>query len=55
MLCHRGSSEFGHQNTLEAYRATFRNHGDVMVLDANSDFFKYFRSPGVGGAPAAKK
>lgn len=40
--------------SLEAYRATFKNHGDVMVLDSNSEFFKYFRSPGVGGAaPAA--
>ena len=40
--------------SLEAYRSTFKNHGDVMVLDSGSDFFKYFRSPGVGGAaPAA--
>ena len=40
--------------SLEAYRATFKNHGDVMVLDSGSDFFKYFRSPGAGGAtPAA--
>ena len=45
--------------SLEAYRASFKSHGDVMVLDANSEFFKYFRSPGVGGAapaaPAVKK
>jgi membrane protease subunit HflC len=34
--------------SLEAYRATFKNHGDVMVLDGNSDFFKYFRNPGPG-------
>lgn len=40
--------------SLEAYRATFKSHGDVMVLDSNSEFFKYFRSPG-GAAPAAKK
>jgi membrane protease subunit HflC len=32
--------------SLEAYRATFKNHGDVMVLDSNSEFFKYFKSPG---------
>jgi membrane protease subunit HflC len=38
--------------SLEAYRTTFKNHGDVMVLDSSSDFFKYFRSPG-GAAPAA--
>ncbi len=42
--------------SLEAYRATFKNHGDVMVLDSGSDFFKYFRAPGAGGAaPAGKK
>lgn len=42
--------------SLEAYRATFKSHGDVMVLDSNSEFFKYFRSPGgAGAAPAAKK
>jgi membrane protease subunit HflC len=34
--------------SLEAYRATFNKQSDVMVLDANSDFFKYFRSPGAG-------
>jgi membrane protease subunit HflC len=34
--------------SLEAYRATFKNHGDVMVLDSNSEFFKYFRNPGNG-------
>jgi membrane protease subunit HflC len=41
--------------SLEAYRATFRNHSDVMVLDSNSEFFKYFRSPGGAAAPAAAK
>lgn len=41
--------------SLEAYRATFKSHGDVMVLDSNSEFFKYFRSPGGAAAPAAKK
>jgi membrane protease subunit HflC len=32
--------------SLEAYRATFRNRGDVMVLDPSSDFFRYFRQSG---------
>jgi membrane protease subunit HflC len=32
--------------SLEAYRASFKAHGDVMVIDPNSEFFKYFRSPG---------
>ena len=40
--------------SLEAYRSTFKSHGDVMVLDSSSEFFKYFRSPG-GSAAAAKK
>jgi hypothetical protein len=31
--------------SLEAYRATFKAHGDVMVLDSNSEFFKYFKGP----------
>jgi membrane protease subunit HflC len=31
--------------SLEAYRATFKNRGDVMVVDPNSEFFKYFRQP----------
>ena len=32
--------------SLEAYRASFKAHGDVMVIDANSEFFKYFKNPG---------
>ena len=32
--------------SLEAYRASFKAHGDVMVIDSNSEFFKYFRSSG---------
>jgi modulator of FtsH protease HflC len=39
--------------SLEAYRASFRNRSDVLVLDPNSEFFKYFRSPG-GSRPAGK-
>lgn len=31
--------------SLEAYRATFKNRGDVMVVDPNSEFLKYFRQP----------
>ena len=42
--------------SLEAYRATFKNHGDVMVLDSSSDFFKYFKGTGgAGSAPAPAK
>jgi membrane protease subunit HflC len=34
--------------SLEAYRSTFKNHSDVMVIDSNSEFFKYFKNPGQG-------
>jgi membrane protease subunit HflC len=34
--------------SLEAYRNTFNKQSDVMVLDSNSEFFKYFKSPGAG-------
>ena len=32
--------------SLEAYRQTFKNKSDVMVLDPSSEFFKYLKSPG---------
>ncbi len=37
--------------SLEAYRASFRSKGDVMVLDPSGDFFKAMRS---GAAPSGK-
>jgi modulator of FtsH protease HflC len=41
--------------SLEAYRATFKNHGDVMVMDASSDFFRYFKGSGAAGPAAPVK
>lgn len=38
--------------SMEAYRNTFRDKGNVMVLEPNSDFFRYMRSPGGNTAPA---
>jgi len=38
--------------SLEAYRATFRNKQDVMVLDPSTEFFKAMRGSGAGAAPA---
>ncbi|MDP2827997.1 MAG: protease modulator HflC [Sulfuricellaceae bacterium] len=32
--------------SLEAYKQSFKNKSDVMVLDPSSDFFKYMRSTG---------
>ncbi|MBP6901859.1 MAG: protease modulator HflC [Burkholderiaceae bacterium] len=39
--------------SLEAYRASFRNKADVMVVDPSSDFFKSMRGSGGAGSPAA--
>ena len=30
---------------LEAYRASFANKKDVMVVDPSADFFKYMKEP----------
>jgi membrane protease subunit HflC len=38
--------------SLEAYRASFRNRSDVMVVDPSAEFFKYFK--GSSSAPAGK-
>ena len=35
--------------SLDAYKAAFKGKGDVLVLDPNSDFFKYFKSGGRAG------
>jgi membrane protease subunit HflC len=35
--------------SLDAYRASFKNKSDVLVLDPNSEFFKYFKNPARGG------
>ena len=40
--------------SLEAYRASFNNKSDVLVLDPGSQFFQYFRGPGGGTAKSAK-
>lgn len=32
--------------SMEAYRQTFKNKSDVMVLDPSSEFFKYLKAPG---------
>ena len=35
--------------SLEAYRAGFKNKNDILVLEPNSEFFRYFRNPGKSG------
>lgn len=34
--------------SLEAYRASFRSKSDVLVIEPNSEFFKYLKSTGKG-------
>ena len=41
--------------SLEAYKASFRNKSDMMVLDPNSEFLRYMRNPNGGAAKAAGK
>ncbi|MHC1766765.1 MAG: glycerophosphodiester phosphodiesterase [Verrucomicrobiia bacterium] len=36
VICHRGASEFAHENTLEAYQATFELGGDGNEIDVRS-------------------
>ena len=41
--------------SLEAYRASFRNKGDVMVLDPSSEFFRALRGSPGGSEPAPRR
>jgi membrane protease subunit HflC len=40
---------YGFYRSLEAYRQSFRNKSDVMVLEPTSDFFKYLKNPSPRG------
>jgi membrane protease subunit HflC len=40
--------------SLDAYRGSFRGRSDIMVLEPDSDFFKYMRSMGRGDKPAGR-
>ena len=44
----RNPEFYSFYRSLEAYRASLRNKSDVMVLEPNSDFFKYLKNPGRG-------
>ena len=41
--------------SLEAYRATFKDKGDVMVIDSSSEFFKDFKGNGPAAAAGGAK
>jgi membrane protease subunit HflC len=40
--------------SLEAYRGSFKGKNDLIVVEPNSDFFKYMKSMGRGGDKAVK-
>jgi membrane protease subunit HflC len=40
--------------SMEAYRATFRGRNDLMLLESNSDFLRYFRDSMGRGATQRK-
>lgn len=44
----RNAEFYSFYRSMVAYKESFRNKSDVMVLDPSSDFFKYMRSPGRG-------
>lgn len=45
----RNTEFFAFYRSLEAYKQTFKDKGDVMVLDPSSAFFKYLKSSGKSG------
>ena len=48
----RNPEFYSFYRSMEAYRQSLRNKGDVMVLDPSSEFFKYFKNPGRGKSTA---
>ena len=45
----RNAEFYAFYRSLEAYKQSFQNKSDVMVLDPSSDFFKYLKNPGRAG------
>jgi membrane protease subunit HflC len=41
--------------SLEAYRASFKSRNDMMVIDPNSEFFRYFKGAGTASAPTTSR
>src|SRR2546430_15135367 len=46
---------FSFYRSMEAYRSTFRGRNDVMLLETNSDFLRYFRDSLGRQAPSPRK
>jgi membrane protease subunit HflC len=45
----RNAEFYSFYRSMEAYRESFKNKGDVMILEPNSDFFKYLKNPNRSG------
>ncbi|MDH4284565.1 MAG: protease modulator HflC, partial [Gallionellaceae bacterium] len=45
----KNSEFYSFYRSLEAYKQSFRNKNDVMVVDPSSAFFKYLKSSGKSG------
>jgi membrane protease subunit HflC len=41
----RNPEFYAFYRSLEAYRQTFRNKGDLLILEPNSEFFRYLKNP----------
>ncbi len=50
----RNPEFYAFYRSMEAYKQSFSNKNDVMVLQPNSEFFRYMKSPG-GGNPRSGK
>jgi membrane protease subunit HflC len=45
----RNPEFYGFYRSMQAYRESFRNKNDLMVLEPSSDFFKYMKNPRAAG------
>jgi membrane protease subunit HflC len=45
----RNAEFYAFYRSLEAYKQSFKNKSDVMILDPSSAFFKYLKNPGRSG------
>lgn len=45
----RNPEFYAFYRSMQAYRESFRNKGDLMVLDPSADFFKYMKNPRAAG------
>jgi modulator of FtsH protease HflC len=49
----RDAEFYAFYRSMEAYRSTFRGRSDLLLLEPNSDFFRYLKDP--GGKAGGKK